>query len=228
MANFDLQKTAQLEQLFRTPREQRDANWVAAFYAAAPDASLKTGEQQLIRGPDGFPYLALYLPAPNEKFNAFCISEVATNCLEHGAGCVISPNQSTPEWVFTYGNLWSLHSYNSFDATPPASEQKPAMGAGRRVLIASPSESFFPALARNVIRSFLTNAGVKNPSVLLISDSSSTPAESLAFSVYPEEFPSREAFDDVMSRLKNWFLPPHYGLIALPRSSEYESYFVPL
>lgn len=228
MSKFDLQKTARLEELFRTPRDQRDAKWVADFYTAAPDASLKTVEQQLIRGPDGFPYLALYLPAPGEEFTAFCISQVMINCLEHGAGCVISPNQSAPEWVFTYGNLWSLHSYNTFDATPAQSGQTQSVGAGRRVLIAAPSESFLPSFARTVIKSFLTNAGVKEPGVILISDASATPPESLAFSVYPEDFRSRDAFNDVMSRLKNWFLPPHYGLVALPRSSEYDSNFVPL
>ena len=50
----------------------------------------------------------------------------------------------------------------------------------------------------------------------------------LAFSVYPEGFESSDVFNDVMNRLKAWFLPPHYGLIVLPKSSKYESHFVPL
>jgi hypothetical protein len=228
MAMFDLQKTAVLERLFRTPREQRDANWLAEFYAAAPDASLKVGEQQLIQGPDKFPYLALYLPAEGEEFTAFCISQILNNCLEHGVGCVIAPDKSAPEWVFTYGNLWSLHSYNTFDATPPAKGEEEPLKAGRQVLIASPSDTFLPPFARHVIKHFLNNAGILHPQVLLISDASSTPTQSLAFSVYPDDFPDSESYQGVMNRLKAWFLPPHYGLIALPRSSDYESHFVPL
>ncbi len=228
MAKFDLQKTATLAKLFTVPREQRDAAWIADFYAAAPDASLTTGDQQLIRGPDNFPYLAHYIPPPNQEFTSFCISQVLANCLEHGAGCVIAPAQSTPEWVFTYGNLWSLHSYGVFDATPAQVDDQAPTEAGRQVLVASPSETFLPAFARNVIKHFLTEAGIADPRVLLISDSTATPSQSLAFSVYPENFTKPDEFNDVMNRLKAWFLPPHYGLIALPKSSDYESHFVPL
>ena len=45
MAMFDLQKTAELEQLFRVPKEQRDPGWVRQFFDAVPNASLKTGPQ---------------------------------------------------------------------------------------------------------------------------------------------------------------------------------------
>ena len=212
----------------RVPRDQRDAKWVAEFCAAAPDASLKTAKQQLIQGPDGFPYLALFIPAEGEEFTAFCISQVLMNCLEHGAGCVICSNNTQPEWVFTYGNLWSLHAHNTFDATPPGAQESDRLSEGRQVLIAAPNETFLPTFARNVIKAFLISAGVKDPRVLLISDASATPPQSLAFSIYADDFATAEAFNEVMNRLKAWFLPPHYGLIVLPRSGEYESHFVPL
>lgn len=228
MPPFDLQKTADLERLFKTPREARDARWISAFYAAAPEASLKCGEQQLIRGPDGFPYLALYLPAENEPFTAFCISHVLNSCLEHGTGIVIAPDKSAPEWVFTYGNLWSLHSYNTFDATPQQPQSGEELKAGRRVLLAAPSEQFLPPFARHVLKAFLNNAGIASPRVMLVSDAQSTPSQSLAFSIYPENFESGDVFSDVMSRIKNWFLPPHYGLVVLPKDAGYESHFVPL
>jgi hypothetical protein len=228
MAMFDLKKTAELERLSRVPREQRDPKWVSEFCAAAPEASLKTAKQQLIQGPDGFPYLALFIPAEGEEFTAFCISQVALNCLEHGAGCVICSTAQQPEWVFTYGNLWSLHSYNTFDATPTDAKESDRLSAGRQVLIAAPNDTFLPKFARDVIKAFLTKCGVQNPRVLLISDASATPPQSLAFSLYESDFVSPEAFNEVMNRLKAWFLPPHYGLIVLPKSPDYESHFVPL
>jgi hypothetical protein len=125
----------------------------------------------LIRGPDGFPYLALYLPAENEPFTAFCISHVLDSCLEHGTGIVIAPDKSAPEWVFTYGNLWSLHSYNIFDATPQQSQSGEALKAGRKVLLAAPSEQFLPPFARHVLKAFLNNAGIASPRVMLVSGS---------------------------------------------------------
>lgn len=225
MAFFDLEKTALLEQLFRVPREARDARWIRAMYAAAPEASLKTGSQQLINGPDGFPYLALYLPAESEPFDAFCISQVVGSCLEHGVGCVICPDQSSPEWVFTYGNLWSLHSYQTFDRRPDAPEADEPTGIGREVMMSSPSENFLPGYARNVLTQYFKRFNLNDVGVMLISDARATPAESLAFSIYQEDFESNEVFAQVMGRLKDWFLPPHYGLMALPKNSEYESYF---
>jgi hypothetical protein len=227
MAMFDLEKTAALDRLFQIPRDRRDAAWIAAFYQAAPEASLATGEQQLIKGPDGLPYFALYLPKPNAPFDSFCIAQVAENCLTHGVGCVINPDKTPPDWVFTYGNLWSLHSYSTFDATPPAKPQATPT-AGRQVLMAAPSEQFLPAPARNVLKSYLQQVGVKEPQVLLISDAQATPTQSLAFSFYREDAQSDEQYHEVLNVLKAWFLPPHYGLVALPKSGDYEQYFVPL
>jgi len=50
--------------------------------------------------------------------------------------------------------------------------------------------------------------------------------EKFVFTVRDEQVAKQ--INDVMGRLKNWFLPPHYGLVALPKSGEYEDHFVPL
>jgi len=228
MAMFDLEKTSQLELLFTVPREQRNADWIRAFYEAAAEASLAAREQQTIVGPDGFRYFALYMPPSRQEFDAFCILHLLDVCLSSGMGCVIHPDQSPPQWVFTYGNLWSLRSYSTFDATQPQSESRPALGAGRTVLMAAPSDKFLPAFARDVLKRYLQQVGVKTPRVLLINDAQGTPSQSLAFDFYPEDFTNRDIFDAVMNRLKNWFLPPHYGLVGLPKNSQYETHFVPL
>jgi hypothetical protein len=198
------------------------------FYAAAPEASLAAREQQTIVGPDGFRYFALYLPTPNQEFDAFCVEHILEVCLTSGMGCVIHPDQSPPQWVFTYGNLWSLRSYGAFDATPKQQESREELAAGRTVLMASPSEKFLPPFARDVLRRYLEHVGVKTPRVLLINDARATPSQSLAFDCYPEDFANRDIYDAVMNRLKNWFLPPHYGLVGLPKNSQYETHFVML
>jgi hypothetical protein len=225
---FDLSKTQALENLFAMPRESRDANWTAAFYAAAPEASLATREQQVFTGPDGFRYFALYLPEPNKEFDSFCIAHILEPCLKNGLGCVLNPDKPQPDWVFTYGNLWSLHSYQTFDASPKFVERRAPLGPGREVLMAAPSEQFLPPFARNILKKYLQHLGVADPRVLLINDPRTTPNQSLAFSFHPKDVASQEVFDDTMKRLRDWFLPTHYGLVSLPENNEYESYFIML
>ena len=182
----------------------------------------------MIVGPDGFRYFALYMPPANEPFDAFCVAHIVAPCLEHGFGCVLNPDKSPPDWVFSYGNLWSLRSYGAFNTTPPPTEALTEPKAGRQVMIAAPSEQFFPPFARTVLKTWLEHVGVKNPRVLLIGDAQATPSQSLAFSIYREDFADDQAFNSVLNRLKNWFLPPHYGLIVLPKKSDYASSMVAL
>ncbi len=228
MAMFDLEKTAAMEKLLFISRDARDAAWLTSFYEAAPEASMATREQQIITGPDGFRYFALYIPPREQEFEAFCISHILNACLEKGVGIVIHPDKSPPEWVFTYGNLWSLHSYNSFDRMPAGGERRAPLASGRQVLLASPNETFLPGFARNILRAYLQKLGIANPRVMLVSDAAARLPQSLAFSFYPQDLPNQQTFDAVMERLKNWFLPPHYGLVGLPKEDEYEPHYVPL
>src|ERR1700755_1385972 len=91
MAKFDLEKTEILRRCFVIPRVQRDAAWRAAFYDAVVDASLATTEQQLIQGPDGFPYFVLKMPPTGQPFTPFCVSHILEHCTDRGYGIVVEP-----------------------------------------------------------------------------------------------------------------------------------------
>ena len=229
MARFDLRKTQELGELFKTDHDARDDAWVGRFYDAVVDASLATREEQVTRGPDGFPYFALYMPPEGQGFDAFCVSHVLGVCTDDGFGIVINPDKGRPDWVFSYGNLWSLRAYGSFDAgvTEPTSRDEPVQppaGAGQ-VLVAAPNEQYFPPYARTVLKSYLEHHGVKEPRVMLIDDVTKMPPRSLAFSVFQEDFETPQAFGDFMTRL-TWFLPPHYGLVSVPKDSDIAGHFV--
>jgi hypothetical protein len=238
MPKFDLSKTQEVQDLFEAPREQRDPAWIARFYAAIVDASMATTSTQLIQGPDGFSYFVLNLPPVRRHFEPFCISHILDVCLENGHGVVIQPEPNPPQWVFPYGVLWSLKAFGSFDGPEPlgpgesealkenSSAAKP--GSGGPVLVAQPGEAFFPAYARKVIKEFLkAKTGNAAPDVLLVTDPRSRPAQSLVFSVFPEDFSGQQEFSDLMYRL-TWFMPRHYGLISIARDSEMAKQFQPL
>lgn len=197
MPKFDLDKTAALERLFAVPRQSRDAAWVEAFYAAVPDASLRTGDGQVVRGPDGFPYFRLIVPEPFTEFETFCVTHVLDVCLENGFGIVVMTGDPRPQWVFRYGNLWSYRENGRFEVP----DDGPAAAPGDRILVGSPSDHLLPAPIRAVLRKELEAQGVTDPGVLLVRLPGGSPGTALAFDPPP---PDRQ-------RLL-WYLPPHVAL----------------
>ena len=195
---FDLEKTAELDRLFRVPRDERDEAWVEAFYAAVPDASLATRpEGQVVRGPDGYPYFRLAMPEPATEFETFCVTHVLDHCLANGFGIVIG-DVDEPEWVFPYGNLWSFKETGRFVVA--TGEQVPPSG---EVLVGSPADDMLPPYAREVLRRELVAQGAENPSVLAVNAPGASPEWFLSF----EPMPNPE-------RLL-WYIPPHLGLVAM-------------
>ncbi len=238
MAKFDLTKTQEVQDLFATGREQRGLDWRERFYAAIADASMAATAEQVMLGPDGFPYFVLNLPPAGQAFEPFCISHILDVCLERGAGVVVQPDPAPPQWVFTYGLLWSYKEFGEFVLKEhedegvvevPKSGPAPVGSEGsQNVLAGQPSAAFLPAYARKAIKQFLVDkARIAAPEVLLLTDPKSVPARSLAFNIFLDDFEQKRDFEKVMYRL-TWFLPRHYGLMSMARGSELAKMFAPL
>jgi hypothetical protein len=237
MAKFDLTKTQEVQDLFVTPRDQRDQNWRQRFFAAIVDASMASMPGQVVRGPDGFAYFVLNLPPAEQAFEPFCVSHILDICLNEGFGVVVQPDANPPQWVFPYGRLWSLKELGKFQVemgVRPATEDSAGTAGDEEaegdanILVGQPSIGFFPAYARNVLKHFLIRVtGNSAPQVMLVTHPRKAPAQSLVFSVYPEDFTSRQDFDDLMYRL-TWFLPGHYGLLSIAKDAEIAKFLQPL
>jgi hypothetical protein len=147
VARFDLTKTDQVVKLLATPRDQRDDAWQDAFMEAIVDASMATTPEQVIQGPDGFGYFVLRQPPVGESFSAFCVSHVLEMCTDRGLGIVIEPSGSSAEWVFTYGDLFSLRAYGSFHGDPTDTAGPSVAGVLEKetqVMVGAPSEQLLP------------------------------------------------------------------------------------
>jgi hypothetical protein len=233
MAAYDLQKTHEVDQLLQVPDAKRDAAWRARFFAVIPEASMASTPEQVMQGPDGFPYFVLKRPTPGVAFTAFCLSEVLDHCTTRGLGAVIDPQPGGAGWVFSYGDLWSLRSYGTFEGDPVDEEREGAAGAtvlaeDRKVMLGAPSEDYLPSWARRVLHGFLTqSARVKEPTVMLLIDPSMRPSRNLIFGVHPEDFPSPEQFQGLLGAL-HWFLPPRRGLVGVSRSAGFLDALQPL
>jgi hypothetical protein len=238
MPKFDLIKTQELADLLVVERDKRDAEWIRRFYEAVDDASMSTTADQVLQGPDGFSYFVLNMPAPRRNFEPFSVSHVLDFCLENSLGIVIDPQPEPPEWVFPFGLLWSKKQFGKFDlnfeaepddaAAEIRTPEIPNHLAGKQaVLVAQPNQSYFPAFARNAVRKFLLNQGIQNPGVLLLSNPAQNPLETIAFSIFPEDFADTDQFRNFMQHLA-WFFPPHYRLSSVSRNSDIAKSFQPL
>ena len=85
----NLENTARLVELFKTERSDRDADWVNSFLADVPLAAMRTGEEQVISGPDGFLYFCLFIPEEGEKFSPVCLDDVIGFCSKEGLGITV-------------------------------------------------------------------------------------------------------------------------------------------
>jgi len=233
MAEFDLLKTDTLLKLFETPREARDDAWRSAFFDAIVDASMASTENQVMQGPDGFPYFVLQRPPIGTAFTPFCVSHILDHCTEQGLGIVVEPTERGPEWVFTYGDLFSLRAYGTFEGDPadhdaPRGPAREVLEKDTPVMIGSPNEEMLPAWARRVLASFLKQAAhVDDPRVLVMVEPSRVPARNLVFNIHPEDFPSQADFERIMNVL-GWFMPPNRSVIAVSRTSSLADAFLPL
>jgi hypothetical protein len=193
---FDLEQTARLATLFAVPREERHDTWREAFFVAVPDASLAAGDPQVAYGPDGYPYFQLRMPEPG-PFETFCVTHVLDACLTNGFGVVVHGGGPEPEWVFTYGDLWSFRETGRFIVSMGESV---TLTEERKALVGAPNESMLPPYARAVLRRALEAQGAAAPGVLLVRTPGFDPEWSFAFRPLPD-----------LRRLL-WYVPRHVGV----------------
>jgi hypothetical protein len=239
MPKADLTKTHELADLLFVPRDQRSLDWVLQFYGVIGNAGMTTTSDQILQGPDGFSYFVLNMPTPKREFHPLSLVQVLDFCLENSLGVVIEPQPEPPEWVIPFGQLWSKKEFGRFDlnlepdpesemATKVRAPEVPSHLAGKQaVLVGQPNQYYFPVLARDAVRKFLTSQGYQSPRVLLLSNPAQVPLETIVFSVFPEDFADRESFSNFMQHLA-WFFPPHYQLSSISKNSDLAKKFQPL
>ena len=231
----DISKTAIVAELFKIPRKERDAGWHQSFYENVAHASFTCATPHVLTGPDGFPYFILNTPEENKPFESFCINNMKDDfLLANGWGVVFNPRaDNSADWVFTHGDIVSLHLDNQFDvATNPSDieniEFTKTVGVLKKeekIMIAQPSADYLPFATRHALKLFLQNKGIKKPKLMLLScytDNKVT--RKLALNINPEDYPVKSQLDYLMQQV-GWFLPRQYILIPLPKKSPLASAF---
>ncbi|HYL79019.1 MAG TPA: hypothetical protein VEU96_32815 [Bryobacteraceae bacterium] len=231
MPKFDLEKTQALAGLFAQPRESRDDKWRRDFYAAVPDASLRSFEPQINLGPDQFPYFHLAIPDPG-PLTPFSISHLLDFVLDNGLGIAIfgdSTRSGGPQWVFSYGDLLAFSLYGSFDGDPSVLAQAPKpSGGSHSVLVAAPSESYLPVRARRALGAYARKIiQINHPKIGLVDDPQSTPSRSLMINLTLADYHGDQRKLSAALGYLSWFVPRSYRIAAMPPGWT-DSNFVPL
>ena len=226
MKQCDINKVGVMVELFKTPPEKRDTQWLESFYQNVVDASYACDDPQVSHGPDGFPYFTLRTPQPNAPFDSFCVCNLIDHTTEHGFGIAINPTDKSADWVFSGGDLLCYRLFGKFQMPIEPQEQwmpKP----DEEVMIGQPDENVLPAATRAIFKRLLKSAlNMDEPKMLAVFKKDS-PTPRLLFSVFKEDCESEDVFNRVMRSI-SWLLPRHYILMHVPKDSELCQHLAPM
>ena len=226
----DLEKTQQLSQLFAIAREARDSAWQQQVIGHLAEASFRCGDSQVMTGPGGFPYFALYIPEPGQPFECFVLSHMVDDFLfERGWGVVINLRDNQPDWLLRYGDVVNYKLNKEFYSAPLVPDLPPTgvIESDEQVLVGQPSELFLPTPVRNAMRQYLEYHGHHDVRIVLLTRN--TPhgtVQQLIFNLTHEEFPDEDSYQAFAQSL-GWFLPQHY-LFGAMEERVFKGRFVPL
>jgi hypothetical protein len=208
----DLSANQKLIELTQTPESTRSPAWEAQFFQALTSANLELLTADPQQGPDGWPYL---LAKTSEE-----ASEPAQKMIQwlaqKGMGLVVNPHKDYPDYVFSYGMLWSFKESGFFFRETEVKKEgavefdlKSIQHAG------TPTEQYLPIYVRQILREFFRDQGVLAPKILVLSQDRVN--YELAFSLESLGNPPDHEHAGVAEAI-GWFLPPHYTLVLVSES----------
>lgn len=196
-----------LQDLIKTPDTQRDPSWENQFFHALSEARLKILSQDPQTGPDGWPYLLVETSEEGTEPAQKIIQWLATR----GIGLVINPMKEYPDYVFSYGMMWSFKETGFFFKNAP--EVKNGQFDLQNIAHAgTPTPQYLPDYVRQILKQFFLDQGVLQPKILLVSQD--RVHYDLAFSVESLGNPPESEWEGIAEAI-GWFLPPHYSLLLV-------------
>lgn len=201
-----------LMELVNIPFEDRDLNWDNKFFMALTTSKLNVLSAEPQEGPDGFSYLLVSTDDGGTEDAQQIIQWLATK----GIGLVVNPQKEYPDYVFTYGMLWSFKETGFF--FKPNNDVKTGVveiNNGGNFVSGDPSKEFFPSYSRSILREFFRDQGFLSVKILAFSQDQKH--YDLLFSVDSLKNPPQKEHDGIAEAI-SWFLPPHYSIALVPQS----------
>lgn len=199
-----------IEKLINTPWSERNDSWEDQFLKALSESNLKLISEDPREGPDGWPYLIAEVGVPDATEPA---QKVLKWLSTRGIGLAINVQKESPDYVLTYGMIWSFCETGFFFRRDLA--QKSTQVDLRAVDLKQagpPTEAYLPTYVKNILKEFLTAQGVVQPKVLVMTADGTN--YDLAFSLESFRNPPEKEWSGIAEAL-GWFLPPHYSILLI-------------
>jgi len=203
-----------LQQLIDVADKDRDQKWEDQFLQAFSDTKIKVLSPDPQEGPDGWPYLMV------ETGGTELSQKVMLWLAGRGIGLVINPTKDYPDFVLSYGMLWSFRETGRFihrqkiesgEAAKPRTE-KVELAKANIQHAGAPTPEFLPLDVRKILKDFFRDQGILQPRVLVLSYDRQK--YELAFSLESLGNPPEKEWPGIAEALA-WFLPPHYSLLLI-------------
>lgn len=203
-----------LNELLKTHDDLRDFNWDEKFFKNLSESKLKILSETPQQGPDAFPYLLCEtLSDVSAGDNTTDFQNLIHWLYTRGIGLVINPQrQPNPDYVFTYGMIWSFKQTGYFIQPQPIKNKI----TENQFIVASPTEDYLPKYVRQILKDFFRDQMVLQPKILIASNDSVN--FDLCFSIESLGTPPEKEYNGICEAI-SWFLPPHYNITLLSEKS---------
>jgi hypothetical protein len=205
-----------LQQLLSKPDSERNPQWEDQFLAALSEGNVKLLSPDPQEGPDGWPYLMvttdMATPTAGESESFQKIMQWVSS---RGIGLAVNPQKEYPDFVLTFGMLWSFRETGKFihrEVQSPSTPQSNKLEFTQKDLqhAGTPTEKFLPPYVRTILKSFFRDQGVFSPRILLVSLDGKN--YDLAFSAESLGHPPQQEWAGIAEAIA-WFLPSHYSVV---------------
>lgn len=197
-----------ITELVNTPEENRNFDWENQLFRLLPNLNLNILDENPIVGPDGFSYL---MAEPTEEEGEPFL-KVVQWLHDKGIGLVLNPMKQYPDYVFTYGMIWSYKEFGEFYRPKESHSGAVEFKMDQELYVGQPTEAFLPMYVRKLIKQFLLDQGCFAPKINMLSQNQKH--FDLAFSLESIGNPPENEHQGIAEAL-SWFLPPHYSLLLI-------------
>jgi hypothetical protein len=199
-----------IDQLLKVPDEQRNEHWEDSFLSALCESNINLLSESAQQGPDGWPYLLAQTSGETKEPAQKIIQWLS----QKGIGLVINPEKDYPDFVLTYGMLWSFRETGRFFNRQTRSANVGGIELSRDSIVkaGTPTAEFLPEYVRGVLREFFRDQGILLPRILVLTLDGDN--FELAFSVESLGNPPQNEWSGIAEAV-SWFLPPHYSVLLV-------------
>lgn len=198
-----------IQDLVLAQETDRDEKWEDLLLQALSESHLNLMSPDPQQGPDGWPYL-LAQTSENATESA---QKIILWAAERGIGIALNPDKEYPDFILTYGMLWSFKETGKFIfRNHQKSVGKVEITSESIQHAGTPTEQYLPKYVRSILKEFFRDQGVLDPKILVLSFDGSS--YELAFSAESLGNPPESEWEGVAEAI-SWFLPTHYSILIL-------------